>query len=90
MRGHLDHHKATCQLMHFTRCDGIYGLEGQAVQGGPIEHRFGGRADTLAQFTIEESATGFKSLAFQPHGIKQSRGSPGEGIWITKRQPGSS
>ena len=49
-----------------------------------------GLEDRLAQLTIEESATGFKkSLAFQPHGIKQSRGSSGEGIWITKRQPGS-
>ena len=49
-----------------------------------------GLEDRLAQFTTEESATGFKkSLAFQPHGIKQSRGSSGEGIWITKRQPGS-
>ncbi|CAE7687318.1 unnamed protein product, partial [Symbiodinium necroappetens] len=49
-----------------------------------------GLEDRLAQLTIEESATGFKkSLAFQPHGIKQSRGSSGEGIWITKRQPSS-
>eukprot|EP00439_Symbiodinium_sp_Y106_P028157 s3039_g3.t1 len=46
--------------------------------------------DTLAPFTRKESATGFKSLAFQPHGIKQSRGSSGEGIWTTKRQSGSS
>ena len=41
--------------------------------------------ETLAQFKIEESATGFKSPAFQPHGIKQSSGSSGEGIWITTR-----
>ena len=40
-----------------------------------------GWEDTLAPFTIKESATGFKkSLAFQPHGIKQSRGMSGEGI----------
>ena len=46
--------------------------------------------DTLAPFTIKESATGFKkSLTFQPHGIKQSRGSSCEGIWTTKL-PGSS
>ena len=50
-----------------------------------------GWEDTLAQFTIEESATGFKkSLAFQPDGIKQSKVSSGEGIWTTNRQPGSS
>ena len=50
-----------------------------------------GWEDTLAQFTIEESATGFKkSLAFQPDGIKQSKVPSCEGIWITKRQPGSS
>ena len=49
-----------------------------------------GRVDTLAPFTMKESAPGFKkSLAFQPHGIKQSRGMSGEGIWTTKRQPGS-
>ena len=49
-----------------------------------------GWEDTLAPFTIKESATGFKkSLAFQRHGIKQSRGMSGEGIWTTKRQPGS-
>ena len=49
-----------------------------------------GWEDTLAPFTIKESATGFKkSLAFQPHGIKQSRGMSGEGMWTTKRQPGS-
>ena len=29
-RGHLDHHKATWQLMHFTRYDGVYGLERHA------------------------------------------------------------
>ncbi|OLQ02027.1 hypothetical protein AK812_SmicGene15181 [Symbiodinium microadriaticum] len=50
-----------------------------------------GWEDTLAQFTIEESATGFKkSLAFQPDGIKQSKVPSGEGIWTTNRQPGSS
>ena len=47
-----------------------------------------GWEDTLAQFTIEESATGFK--AFQPHSIKQSKVSSREGIWSTKPQPGSS
>ena len=49
-----------------------------------------GWEDALAPFTINESATSFKKpLAFQPHGIKQSRGPSGEGIWTTKRQPGS-
>ena len=49
-----------------------------------------GWEDTLAPFTIKESATGFKKpLTFQPHGIKQSRGSSCEGIWTTKL-PGSS
>ena len=49
--------------MPFTQCDGVYGLEGNI-----------GWEDTLALFTIEESAIGFKkSLAFQPHGIKQIR-----------------
>ena len=73
-------------LAAHARCDRICGLEGHAVQGGLNI----GLEDTLAQFTIEECATGFKkSLAREPHGIKQSRGSSGEGIWITKRQPGS-
>ncbi|CAE7198143.1 PDPK2 [Symbiodinium sp. CCMP2592] len=50
-----------------------------------------GWEDSLAPLTIKESATGFKkSLAFRPHGIKQSRGSSGEGVCTTKRQPGSS
>ncbi|CAE7253420.1 unnamed protein product, partial [Symbiodinium necroappetens] len=45
----------------------------------------------LAYYTANAFATGFKkSLAFQLRGIKQNRGSSGEGIWITKRQPGSS
>ena len=47
MRGHLDHQTATWQLMRRARCDRIYGLEGHAVQGGHIEHRFGGHARTI-------------------------------------------
>ena len=116
MRGHVDHQTATWQLMHFTRCDGVCGLEGHAVQGGHVEHRFGGHArtlhrtarlqedagfpaaphqeksrqarasgsqqgleDTLAHFTMEESAAGFKKmLAPQLRGIQQSRGSTSE------------
>ena len=46
---------------------------------------FMGSKDMLVPFAIDESATGFKkSLAFQPHGIKQRRGSSGEGIWLSK------
>ncbi|OLQ03266.1 hypothetical protein AK812_SmicGene13826 [Symbiodinium microadriaticum] len=42
--------------------------------------------DTLALFTIEESAIGFKkSLAFQPHGIKQSRGHTLQGGHVEHR-----
>ena len=72
--------------MHFTRCDVVYRpLEGQ---GGHVEHRCGdGLEDTLAHLTV---AAGFKKTpAFQPHGIKPSGGMSGEGIWTTKRQPGS-
>ncbi|CAE7198856.1 HERC1 [Symbiodinium sp. CCMP2592] len=42
--------------------------------------------DTLAHFTV---AAGFKKTpAFQLRGIKQSKGSSGEGIWITTRVGG--
>ena len=47
MRGHVDHLTATCQLMPFTRCDGLCGLEGHAVQGGHVEHRLRGHARTI-------------------------------------------
>ncbi|CAE7945161.1 unnamed protein product [Symbiodinium sp. KB8] len=50
-----------------------------------------GSEDMPAYYTANAFAAGFKkSLAFQPHGIKQSRGSSGEGIRTTKQQPGSS
>ena len=50
-----------------------------------------GSEDMLAYYTAHEFASGFKqSLAFQLRGIKQNRGSSCEGIWTTKRQPGSS
>ena len=64
-----------------------YGLEGHPVQGGHVEHRCGdGLEDTLAHFTV---AAGFKKTpAFQLRGIKQSRGSSGEGVWITTRVGG--
>ena len=39
-RRHLDHQIR--QLMHFTRRGGVHGHEGHAVQGGNVEHRFGG------------------------------------------------
>ena len=87
MRGHPDYQAATWQLMPFTRCDGVYGLEGHAVQSGHIEHWPGGHARTIHHEGV--CAWLQKSLAFQPHGIKQSRGMSGEGIWTTKRQPGS-
>ena len=58
MRGHLDHQEATWQHMIFTGCDGVYGLEGHAVQGGHVEHRCGDDLeDALAHFTV---AAGFK------------------------------
>ena len=61
-RGHLD--RQIWQLIHFTRRDGVYGLEGHAVQGG---HIFNIRLeDTLSHFTVEEFAAGFKkTMAFR-------------------------
>ena len=42
-----------------------------------------GLEDTLAYYTPEEFAAGFKkTMAFQPRVIKQNRGSSGEGIWV--------
>ena len=50
-----------------------------------------GSGDMPAYYTAEELVTGFKKrLAFQLRGIKKNRGSSDEGIWITKRQAGSS
>ncbi|CAK9064936.1 Uncharacterized protein SCF082_LOCUS33351 [Durusdinium trenchii] len=44
-----------------------------------------GLPDTLAYYSPEEFAAGFKkTMAFQPRVIKQNRGSSGEGIWIIK------
>jgi len=44
-----------------------------------------GLEDTLAYYTENEFAAGFKkTMAFQPRVIKQNRGSSGEGIWIVK------
>lgn len=42
-----------------------------------------GLEDTLAYYSPEEFAAGFKkTMAFQPRVIKQNRGSSGEGIWV--------
>ena len=49
-----------------------------------------GLEDTLAYYTAEEFAAGFKkTMAFQPRVIKQNRGSSGEGIWIIKLKAGN-
>ncbi|CAE7538942.1 unnamed protein product [Symbiodinium sp. CCMP2592] len=46
--------------------------------------------DALAYCTVEEFAAGFKKrLALQLRGIKQTRGSSGEGDWNIKRKPGN-
>jgi len=48
-----------------------------------------GLEDTLAYYSAEEFATGFKkTMKFQPRVIKQNRGSSGEGIWIIKLKSG--
>lgn len=48
-----------------------------------------GLEDTLAYYSPEEFAAGFKkTMAFQPRVIKQNRGSSGEGIWIIKLKKG--
>ena len=42
-----------------------------------------GLEDTLAYYSPEEFAAGFKkTMAFQPRVIKQNRGSSGEGVWV--------
>ena len=49
-----------------------------------------GLPDTLAYYTEQEFAQGFKkTMAFQPRVIKQNRGSSGEGIWIIKLADGN-
>ncbi|CAL1158004.1 unnamed protein product [Cladocopium goreaui] len=49
-----------------------------------------GLEDTLAYYSPEEFAAGFKkTMAFQPRVIKQNRGSSGEGIWIIKLKEGN-
>eukprot|EP00405_Crypthecodinium_cohnii_P020811 CAMPEP_0206483220 /NCGR_PEP_ID=MMETSP0324_2-20121206/39302_1 /ASSEMBLY_ACC=CAM_ASM_000836 /TAXON_ID=2866 /ORGANISM="Crypthecodinium cohnii, Strain Seligo" /LENGTH=281 /DNA_ID=CAMNT_0053961241 /DNA_START=86 /DNA_END=928 /DNA_ORIENTATION=+ len=48
-----------------------------------------GLEDTLAYYTPESFAEGFKkTMKFQPRVIKQNRGSSGEGIWIIKLKSG--
>merc|ERR1719216_477717 len=49
-----------------------------------------GLPDTLAYYTPEEFAAGFKkTMAFQPRVVKQNRGSSGEGIWIIHLKNGN-
>jgi glutathione synthase/RimK-type ligase-like ATP-grasp enzyme/predicted nucleic acid binding AN1-type Zn finger protein len=49
-----------------------------------------GLPDTLAYYSAEEFAAGFKkTMAFQPRVVKQNRGSSGEGIWIIKLKEGN-
>ena len=62
-----------------------------AIMGCKVAMLSIGSEEMLAYYTAKAFATGFKkSLALQLRGIKQNRGSSGDGIWITKRQPGSS
>ena len=119
-RGHLDHQSATWQLIHFTRRVGVDGLKGHALQGGHVEHRRGGHARTHHHGGWFQEDAGFPTvrhqaeqrlirrghldhhkvcvtvefvagfmLAFQLSGIKQNRGSSGEGVWIIKRKLGN-
>jgi len=54
-----------------------------------IAHLNIGLEDTLAYYSAEEFAAGFKkTVAFQPRVMKQNRGSSGEGIWIIKLKSG--
>jgi hypothetical protein len=49
-----------------------------------------GREDTVAYYTTESFAEGFKkTMKFQPRVLKQNRGSSGKGIWITKLKSGA-
>eukprot|EP00441_Pelagodinium_beii_P046445 CAMPEP_0197620118 /NCGR_PEP_ID=MMETSP1338-20131121/987_1 /TAXON_ID=43686 ORGANISM="Pelagodinium beii, Strain RCC1491" /NCGR_SAMPLE_ID=MMETSP1338 /ASSEMBLY_ACC=CAM_ASM_000754 /LENGTH=492 /DNA_ID=CAMNT_0043189209 /DNA_START=61 /DNA_END=1539 /DNA_ORIENTATION=+ len=49
-----------------------------------------GLPDTLAYYTVDEFAAGFKkTMAFQPRVMKQNRGSSGEGIWIIHLKNGN-
>ena len=77
-RGHLDHQTATWQLMHFTRRGGVDGLEGHILQGGHVEHRFGGHARTLHRSARLQEDAGLPTVR---HHAEQT----GEGIWITTR-----
>ena len=55
-----------------------------------VAHLNIGLEDTLAYYSPEEFAAGFKkTMAFQPRVIKQNRGSSGEGIWIIKLKKGN-
>ena len=65
MRGHLDHQTATWQLMHFTRCGGVDALEGHTLQGGHVEHRFGGHARTLHRSRCLQEDAGFPAARHQ-------------------------
>ena len=71
-----------------TRHDGIMDAKDTLCQVAMLSSR---SEDMLAYYTANEFATGFKKRpASQLRGIKQNKGSSCKGIWITKRQPGSS
>jgi len=54
-----------------------------------VAHLNIGLEDTLAYYSPEDFAAGFKkTMAFQPRVLKQNRGSSGEGIWIIKLKSG--
>ena len=63
--GHLDDRTASSQLMHFTRRVGVDGLEGHTLQGGHVEHRFGGHARTLRRGGWLRKDAGFPTVRHQ-------------------------
>ena len=71
-----------------TRHDGIMDAKDTVCQVAMLSIR---SEDMLAYYTADQFATGFKKRpAFELRGITWNSGSSCEGIWITKRQPGSS
>ena len=89
MRGHLDYQAATWQLMPFTRCDGVYGLEGHAVKSGHIEHWLGGHARTIHHKGVCDWLQEVAGFPAARHQAEQRHVRRGHHIWTTKRQPGS-
>ena len=84
-RGHLDRLRQPGSSCTSPDVEALMGSEDTSCKVAMLNI---GLEDMLAHFAV--SGWLQEDAVPQPRGIKQSRGSSGEGIWITTRKPGSS